>query len=146
MQFRGTVNFAAKQTAVWHALTTPHIVSQCAPNLSDWTALETNNQFQLQFSWGSNDNTITIPLLLTWHTVAPPSHLQWQATAQMGSSTLLFTGEFRLHMSTPQATILEFTAELDSSTNKLLQQMIQNRVPRLIDNFFSCLKKTAEAI
>jgi carbon monoxide dehydrogenase subunit G len=145
MQFRGTVNFAATQTAVWHILTTPNIVSQCAPYISDWTALGSNSQFQLQFTWGSSDNSIIIPLRLTWQTVTPPSLLFWQAEAKMGSTTLLLTGEFRLHMPTSQATILNFTAEI-YPPNKLLQQMIQNRAPRFIDNFFSCIKKTAEAI
>ncbi len=62
MQLRGTVNFAAKQTAVWHSLTTPNIVSQCAPRLRNWKTLDANSQFQLQFAWGSDRNTILIPL------------------------------------------------------------------------------------
>ncbi|VAW38860.1 hypothetical protein MNBD_CHLOROFLEXI01-557 [hydrothermal vent metagenome] len=145
MQLRGTVNFAAKQTAVWHSLTTPNIVSQCAPRLRNWKILDTNSQFQLQFAWGSGSNIILIPLRLTWQTVTPPSLLQWQADAKMGSTPLQFTGEFRLTSPNPQATILTFTVKM-SPQNKLLQQMIQSTTPRLIDTFFSCLKKTAETV
>jgi carbon monoxide dehydrogenase subunit G len=145
MQLRGTVNFAAEQTAVWHSLTTPAIVSQCAPRLHRWQTLDTNNQFQLQFAWGSDSNTLLIPLRLTWQTVTPPSLLQWQADAKMGSTPLQFIGEFCLASPNPRATTLTFTVEI-SPQNKLLQQMIQSTAPRLIDTFFSCLKKTTEAV
>jgi len=145
MQFQGTVNIAAKQTAVWHILTTPAIVSQCAPRLHSWQILDTNRQFQLQFAWGSGSNTILVPLQLTWQTITPPSLLTWQADVKMGSTTLLFTGEFRLTSPTPQVTTLTFAVNMPPQ-NKLLQQMIQTAVPRFIDTFFSCIKKTAEAV
>lgn len=145
MQFQGTVNIAAEQTAVWHILTTPAIISQCAPRLHQWKMLDNDSQFQLHFTWGSGRNTILIPLRLTWQSSAPPSHLLWQAKAQMGSTILPLNGEFNLTSPSPQATVLAFTAKMEP-TNKLLQQMIQTTAPRLIDSFFLCIKKTAEAV
>lgn len=145
MQFRGSVEFAAGQTAVWHSLTTPHIVSQCTPRLTGWSQLATDTQFRLQFTWGSGSNNITIPLLLTWQTVMPPTHLHWQAQAQMGSTPIPINGTFHLEAATPDSTALTFTAEFEPP-NKLLKQMIQATAPRLIDSFFSCLKATAEAV
>ena len=145
MKFRGTVDFAAGQTAVWHTLTTPTIVSQCTPRLHGWAALETDTRFQLQFSWGGSNNTIIIPLLLIWQTVTPPTLLQWHGQAQMGRTTIPLQGEFHLCAPTGNQTTLTFTAQVDPP-NKLLQQMIQTAAPRLIDSFFSCLKKSAEAV
>lgn len=145
MQFQGTVNIAAKQTAVWHILTTPTIISQCAPRLQQWKMLDNNSQFQLQFAWGSGRKIILIPLQLTWQSSTPPNQLRWQANAQMGSTILPLNGEFNLTSRSPQATVLAFTAKMEP-TNKLLQQMIQTTAPRLIDSFFHCIKKTAEAV
>lgn len=145
MRFQGTVAFAAAQTAVWQTLTTPTLVSQCTPRLTGWSELAPNTQFQLQFSWGSGSSSVNIPLRLTWQTVTPPTHLEWLGEAQMGSTILLINGKFHLSNPLPHNTILDFAAELDP-TNKLLQQMIQNTAPRLIENFFQCLKLKVEAV
>ena len=145
MQFRGTVEFNAPQTAVWYSLTTPDIVSQCTPRLTGWSQLATDTQFQLQFAWGSGNSTITIPLLLTWQTVDPPTYLQWNGHAQMGSTPIPIDGIFQLTSPMPNQTTLTFSTQFDPP-NKLLNQMIQTTAPRLIDSFFSCLKKTAEAV
>ena len=145
MQFQGTIQFAARQTAVWHTLITPTLVSQCTPHLKSWSELSTNNQYHLQFSWGSGSSGVSIPLLLTWQTVIPPNQLQWQGEAQMGSALILINGSFHLSAPTPTATTLAFTAELDAP-NKLLQQMLQTTAPRLLENFFRCLKTNAEAV
>ncbi|MEZ4593640.1 MAG: SRPBCC domain-containing protein [Chloroflexota bacterium] len=136
---------AAAQTAVWHTLTNPHLISQCTPRLQGWTALETNTQFQLHFCWGSGSSTIAIPLLLTWQTVTPPTYLQWHGEAQMGHTAVPLQGTFRLNSSTAQHTTLAFSAHI-TPHNKLLAQMIQTTAPRLIESFFNCLKKTAEAV
>jgi carbon monoxide dehydrogenase subunit G len=145
MEFQGTVAFAAEQTAVWYTLTTPTIVSQCAPYLKGWSASETNTQFQLQLTWGNGNNTFIIPLLLTWQTVTPPIHLQWHGQAQMGSAIIPLQGDFYLVASGSSQTNLTFSAML-TPPNKLLGQMIQSAAPRLIEGFFRCLKKTAEAV
>ena len=145
MQFRGTVVFAAPQTAVWHSLTTPGIVSQCTPRLTGWSQLATNTQFQLQFAWGQGKSTVTIPLLLTWQTVTPPTHLQWHGQAQLGSTAMPAAGTFQLNSGATNQTTLTFTAQFDPP-NKILQQMIQTTAPRLLDSFFSCLKRTVEAV
>jgi carbon monoxide dehydrogenase subunit G len=145
MQFQGTVQFAVGQTAVWHTLTTPTLVSQCTPHLKSWSELSTNNQFQLQFSWGSGSSSVIIPLLLTWQTIIPPNRLQWQGEAQMGSTVILINGNFHLSAPTPTTTTLAFAAELDAP-NKLFQQMLQTTAPRLLENFFRCLKTNIEAV
>ncbi len=145
MQFQGTVAFAAPQTAVWHSLTTPELVSQCTPRLQGWSALETGTQFQLQFCWGSHKRPITIPLLITWQTVTPPTYLQWYGNAQMGNTAVPLHGTFHLTLTQKEQTTLTFTAQL-TPPNKLLAQMIQTTAPRLIDSFFRCLKTTAEAV
>ena len=145
MEFRCTVAFAAAQTAVWHTLTTPELVSQCTPRLQGWQVLETETQFQLQFSWGNGSSTILIPLLLTWQTVTPPTYLQWHGQAQMGSKAIPVHGDFHLTSTETGQTTLVFSAQF-TPPNKLLGQMIQTTAPRLIDSFFVCLKKTAEAV
>ena len=145
MEFQGSVVIAAPQTAVWHTLTTPHLVGQCTPRLQGWSALEANKQFQLQFCWGSGSSTIVIPLLLTWQTVTPPTYLQWHGEAQMGNTAVPLQGNFHLNSSTNQHTTLAFSAHI-TPHNKLLVQMIQTTAPRLIESFFHCLKKTAEAV
>ncbi|MCA9942053.1 MAG: hypothetical protein H6656_14370 [Ardenticatenaceae bacterium] len=146
MEFRGTVAFAAAQTAVWHTLTTPILVSQCTPRLTGWAALETENiQFQLHLAWGNGRNTILIPMLLTWETVTPPTHLQWHAQAQMGRTTIPLQGDFHLSPASSNQTNLAFSAQL-TPPNKLLGQMIHTAAPRLIDSFFRCLKSNAEAV
>jgi carbon monoxide dehydrogenase subunit G len=144
MEFRGTVAFAAGQTAVWHTLTTPTVVSQCTPRLQGWSALETNTQFQLQFSWG-NKRTITIPLLLTWQTVTPPTYLQWHGEAHMGNTAVPLHGHFKLNSTENNQTTLLFFAQM-TPPNKILAQMVQSTAPRLIESFFRCLKSTAEAV
>lgn len=145
MQFQGTVDFAAAQTAVWHTLTTPSIVSRCTPHLTGWSELATHNRFHLQFTWGSGSSRVTIPLLLTWQTMTPPTLLEWQSETQIGSTPLLINGRFHLNAITTTSTTLTFTAEL-APPNKLFQQMMQTTAPRLIDTFFRCLKKSAEAV
>lgn len=145
MEFRCTVAFAAAQTAVWHTLTTPELVSQCTPRLQGWTALQTETQFQLQFSWGNGGSNIIIPLLLTWQTVTPPTYLQWHGQAHVGSTAVTVQGDFQLSSPETGQTNLVFSAQV-APPNKLLGQMIQTTAPRLIDGFFTCLKKTAEAV
>ena len=145
MQFQGTINFAAGQTAVWQTLTDPHAVSRCTPNLTNWTELPSNTQFQLQFTWGNSSSRVNIPLLLTWQTITPPSFLEWQSEALIGSTCLLINGRFHLNPTTPTSTQLDFIAELDPP-NKMLQQVIQSAAPRLLDNCFRCLKTSAEAV
>ncbi|MCC6605937.1 MAG: hypothetical protein IT327_22205 [Anaerolineae bacterium] len=145
MQFQGTIQFAAGQTAVWHTLTNPHIVSRCTPHLTGWAELPTNSQFQLQFTWGSGSSRVHIPLLLTWQNMTPPSLLEWCSEAQIGSTCLLMNGRFHLNATTPTTTQLTFAAELDPP-NKMLRQVIQSTAPRLLDNFFRCLKMSAEAV
>ena len=145
MHFRGTVEFAAAQTAVWQALTTPQIVSQCTPRLQGWSMLDKETQFHLQFVWGSGRSTIHIPILLDWQTITPPSYLQWQAQAKMGNTILPLQGDFHLNRADTGQTCLNFTAHLEPP-NKLLEQMLQTSAPKLINSFFSCLKKTAEAV
>lgn len=145
MEFQGSVAVAAAQTAVWHTLTTPTIVSQCTPRLQGWAALEAETQFQLQFIWGRGSSTVIIPLLLTWQTVTPPTYLQWQGKAQMGGTAVPLQGDFHLSAMQGPQTNLTFSAQL-TPPNKFVGQMIQNTAPRLIKHFFNCLKKTAEAV
>jgi len=145
MEFQGTVAVAAAQTAVWHTLTTPTIVSQCTPRLQGWAALETGTQFQLQFIWGRGNSTVVIPLLLTWQTVTPPTYLQWQGKAQMGGTAIPLQGDFHLSGTDAAQTHLTFSAQF-APPNKFVGQMIQNAAPRLIEHFFNCFKKTAEAV
>ena len=145
MQFQGTVAFAAEQTAVWHTLTTPTIVSQCTPNLKGWAASDIANQFQLKLTWGNGSKKVIIPLFLTWQTVTPPTHLQWHGQAYLGSTAISLEGDFYLAMADSNQTSLTFSAQL-TPPNKLLGQMIQNAAPRLIESFFRCLKTTAEAV
>jgi carbon monoxide dehydrogenase subunit G len=145
MEFQGNVAFDAAQTAVWHTLTTPAIVSQCTPRLKGWVALEANTKFQLHLTWGSGSTPVIIPLLLIWQTVTPPSYLQWHGQAQLGSATIPLHGNFHLSKSGSSQTNLAFSAQL-SPPNKLLSQMIQTAAPRLIDTFFRCLKTTVEAV
>ena len=145
MQLQGTVDFAARQTAVWHSLTTPSIVSQCTPRLTGWSELAEHSQFQLQFAWGNGSSAITIPLLLTWQEVTPPTLLQWRGEAKMGSTLIPVEGTFQLTAPTMEMTTLAFTAVLDPP-NKLLKQMLQTTAPRFIDSFFSCLKITVETV
>ncbi|MBK7894080.1 MAG: SRPBCC domain-containing protein [Candidatus Promineifilaceae bacterium] len=145
MEFQGTVSVAAAQTAVWHTLTTPHLVSQCTPRLQGWTALEANTRFQLQFCWGSGKSTVFIPVLLTWQTVTPPTYLHWQGEAQLGNTAVPMQGDFSLKSTPTNQTTLTFSAQI-TPHNKLLTQMIQTTAPRLIESFFHCLKKTAESV
>lgn len=145
MEFHGTVAFAAEQTVVWHTLTTPTIVSQCTPNLKGWVPSDINNQFQLQLAWGKGSNTVNIPLLLTWETVTPPTHLQWHGQAHLGSTTIPLQGDFHLIKAGSNQTSLTFSTQL-APPNKLLGQMIQTAAPRLIESFFRCLKLAAEAV
>ena len=142
MEFRCTVLLAAEQTAVWHTLTTPELISQCTPSLQGWSALDTGTSFQLQFSWGSGSSTIFIPLLLTWQTVTPPDYLRWHGEAKLGSTAVPLQGEFQLSPDGTKQTNLTFTAQVDPP-NKLLAQMIQTAAPKFINSFFSCLKKSA---
>ena len=148
MKFQGTVAFAAPQTAVWHTLTTPDLVSQCTPRLQGWTPLEPDKRFQLHFCWGSGNSTINIPLLLTWQTVTPPDYLQWHGEVKMGETAVPVYGHFQLcnHSDDPaRQTTLTFSADI-SPKNKLLAQMVQTTLPRMMDSFFRCLKKTAETV
>lgn len=145
MEFQGTVAVAAAQTAVWHTLTTPTIVSQCTPRLQGWTPLNAETQFQLQFIWGRGSSTVIIPLLLIWQTVTPPTFLQWQGKAQMGRTAVPMQGDFRLNPTDSTQTNLTFSAQLNPP-NKFIGKMIQNTAPRLIEHFFNCLKITAEAV
>lgn len=145
MQFQGTIHITAAQTAVWHTLTNPTIVSQCTPRLKNWKILQTDSQFQLHFAWGSGKSIVLVPLLLTWQTVAPPTHLQWQGQAQMGSTTIPLNGEFYLASPRPTQTDLTFTAEVHT-TNKLLAQLVQTSAPPLFESFFNCLKQITEAV
>ena len=145
MEFQGTVAFAAAQTAVWHILTTPALVSQCTPRLQGWAALEEESQFQLQFIWGKGSSTVIIPLLLTWQTITPPTYLQWHCQAQMGRTAVPLRGDFHLSATETRQTNLTFSAQL-TPPNKFMGKMIQNTAPPLIEQFFNCLKKTAEAV
>jgi len=145
MEFQGIVAVAAAQTAVWHTLTTPTIVSQCTPRLQGWTTLEAETQFHLQFTWGRGSSTVIIPLVLTWQTVAPPTYLQWYCLAHMGSTAVPLQGDFHLNNIGSTQTNLAFSAQL-TPPNKFTGQMIQNAAPKLIEQFFKCLKKTAEAV
>ncbi len=148
MKFEGTVAFAAAQTAVWHTLTTPTLVSQCTPRLQGWTPLKPKKQFQLQFSWGSGNSRIHIPLLLTWQTVTPPDYLKWHGEVKMGETAVPIHGHFQLcsnHDDPAKQTILTFSANI-LPNNKLMAQMIHTTLPRMMDSFFHCLKKTAEAV
>ena len=145
MEFQGKVAVAAAQTAVWHTLTTPSLVSQCTPRLQGWTALEEDTQFPLQFIWGRGGSTVIIPFVLIWQTVTPPTYLQWQGKAQMGSTAVPLQGDFHLSAAETTQTQLAFSAQL-TPPNKFVGQMIQNTAPRLIEHFFNCLKKTAEAV
>ncbi len=145
MEFHGTVIFAATQTAVWHTLTTPSLVSQCTPRLQGWIALEPNTQFQLQFAYGRGSSTVNIPLVLTWQTITPPAYLQWQAQAQMGGTAVPLQGDFHLQATDARQTDLTFSAKL-FPPNKFIGKMIQNTAPQLIKQFFNCLKKAAEAV
>jgi carbon monoxide dehydrogenase subunit G len=145
MEFRGSVAVAAAQTAVWHTLTTPTLVSQCTPRLQGWAALETDAQFQLQFTWGRGNSSVLIPLVLIWQTVTPPTYLQWQGQAQMGSTAVPLQGDFHLSTTGSLQTNLAFSAQLNPP-NKFIGKMIQNTAPRLIEHFFNCFKKTAEAV
>lgn len=145
MEFKGSVAITAPPTAVWHILTTPSLVSQCTPRLQGWAALETNTHFRLQFCWGSGKSTILIPVELIWQTVTPPTYLQWHGEAQLGNTAVPLRGQFQLNSNQPDQTILAFSADI-TPHNKLLTQMIQTTAPRLVESFFHCLKKTAEAV
>ena len=145
MEFRGSVEIAAPQTAVWQTLTTPTIISQCTPRLSSWASLEGENQFQLNFTWGSGKSVITIPLRLAWQKIEPPATLTWQGQAHMGSTAVPLNGEFHLTSPPNSQTHLAFLAQI-SPPNKLLAQLIQNSAPPLMQKFLSCLKETAEAV
>lgn len=145
MEFQGNVAFAASQTAVWHTLTTPNLVGQCTPRLHGWSPLQSDTQFQLQFSWGSGKSIVLIPVRLTWQTVTPPTFLQWTGEAMMGNTAVPIQGEFSLFSLQANQTTLTFTAQVNPP-NKLLAQMVQTTAPRLIESFFHCLKATAEAV
>lgn len=145
MEFRGSVEIAAEQTAVWQTLTTPTIISQCTPRLSSWVSLEAENKFQLNFTWGSGKSVITIPLRLSWQSVIPPTTLTWQGQAFMGSTAVPLNGSFHLTTSVKNQTNLTFQTQI-TPPNKLLAQMIQNTAPPLIQKFLSCLKETAQAV
>ena len=145
MEFQGTVAFAAAQTAVWHALTTPTLVSQCTPRLQGWSTLQTETQYQLQFTWGRGSSAVIIPLLLIWQTVTPPTYLKWQGQAQMGSTAVPLRGDFRLSTTGHLQTNLAFFAQL-APPNKIISKTIQNTAPRLIANLLNKKKKTAEVV
>ena len=88
---------------------------------------------------------VIIPILLTWQTVTPPAYLQWHCRAHMGSTAVPIQGDFHLNADGSTRTNLTFSALL-IPPNKFLGHMIQNTAPQLIEQFFNCLKKTAEAV
>ncbi len=141
MNVSGLVSFTAPQTAVWQLLTTPEQLCGCLPGLQTWQPLS-DRRFELEVVWQFAPNGHKpIPITIEWTRLQPPITLDTTAVLTFNQQQIEINGRFSLSPSatSPQQTDLHFELAIDSP-NSFIDQLARNLAPRLIDNYFVCLK------
>lgn len=139
MNISGLVPLAAPQTAVWQLLTTPEQLCGCLPGLQTWQPLS-DCRFQLEVVWQFAPNGHK-PILISiewtdWH---PPVRLDTTAVLTYNQQPIDVNGRFTLNAISTHQTELHFDLTIDSP-NTFIDQLARKLAPRLIDNYFVCLK------
>lgn len=143
----GNVNFNAPMDHTWRFLTSPHHLSHCLPGLVVWEVIEPDKKFHLRVRWGANEKTegIQIPVLIEWVELTPPQQMELAVHVLFGGTPITGAGSMNLSPLTPTQTELSFMAEL-LPPSKILDQLIRNTAPKLIDTFFKCCKESLEMV
>ena len=145
LQIQGLVQVGAPQWQVWRQITDPQQLGLCTSGLEAWRALdESNKRFELIFTRRLNQKRIMrIPVVVEWQEIQPPQ--QMKLFFSMEVRNMLIEAEGRMELSpaseveTKLAFFLKFMAE-----NKLLLQMAANSAPKMVDEFFICIKARLE--
>lgn len=146
MEFQGSVAISAEREAVWRFVTEPACLSHCLPSLTGWEVIVPQTQFRLQIHWGmSTTHQVAIPVDVFWEDMVPPQKMKVKATAVPNSSTTI---RAKAHIQLndenddPESqTTLAFTAVVYSS-NRFLDQLLLNTIPKQIRTFLLNLQET----
>jgi carbon monoxide dehydrogenase subunit G len=144
MRFEGAVHVNTAQQQVWQFLMNPQKLSLCTPGVESWRTCSDKKQVEiiLLHQLGSN-RQIRIPIQITWQTIEPIHAATLRFETNFGNQTITALGDMALQPDSTDKTTLDFTLIFDAENNILLQ-LINNSAPKVIEQFFKCLKSTLE--
>lgn len=147
MQFEGMVDIQAPREKVWEFLTSPDLVSQCAPGVRSVEVVIPDKQFKAVATIGFGSAKATFQADIEWMEVYPHRFARMKAHGITPGSGVDVISEMRL-TTHDKVTILSWTADivvvgsLASTAARLMDGITRN----LTTAFFDCVRGKIEDV
>jgi carbon monoxide dehydrogenase subunit G len=146
MNFKGTVTINAPREKVWHFLTNPELVSQCAPGVESVEVITPNEKFRAVASIGFGAVKATFTTDAEWTELDPPNRARMKIKGKAPGSAVEGASEMHLSDAPGGATELQWSADITiiGAIASLAARLMGVVTQKLTSAFFECVRKKIE--
>ena len=147
MNFNGTVTINAPREKVWNFLTTPELLTECAPGLESLEVITPNEKFRAVASIGFGAVKATFVVDATWMDLDPPNRARMKIHGKAPGGMVDGGSEMILSDGADGATVLNWSSDVTvvGTIASLASRLMGTVTRKLTDAFFECVRKKIEA-
>lgn len=148
MQFQGSVTINAPRQQVWHFLTDPHAVSQCAPGLQSLEIITPDEKFRANVAVGLGSMKVKFTTDVVWVALDPPNRATMKAHGITPGSAVDAASEMELIEVEGSSTELRWQADITihGAIAGLAARLMGSVTQKLTGAFFDCVKQKIEEV
>lgn len=146
MNFKGTVTINAPREKVWKFLTTPELLTECAPGLESLEVITPNEKFRAVASIGFGAVKATFVVDATWMDLDPPNRARMKIHGKAPGGMVDGMSEMVLSDGAGGATVLDWSSDVTvvGTIASLASRLMGTVTRKLTDAFFECVRKKIE--
>jgi carbon monoxide dehydrogenase subunit G len=147
MKLDGEVTINAERQKVWHFLTDPEAVSQCAPGLESMKIIEPDKQFEAIAGLGFGTVKVRFVTDVHWIELDAPNFAKMTAHGTAPGSAAEVTGDMRLEDTADGGTKMTWSADImvSGTITSLASRMMGSVSKKIANSFFDCVRGYLEA-
>ena len=147
MQLTGTTTINADRQKVWDFLTSPTLVSKCAPGLESMEVLEENKRFKAIGSVGLGNLKVRFTGDIEFVEMDAPNRAVMKGHGTAPGSAVDGTAEMKLRDGEDGTTIMDWAADVNvlGTIASLASRMMGSVTQKLSGEFFNCVKRQIES-
>jgi uncharacterized protein len=148
MQFQGSVTIDAPRPQVWHFLTEPHAVGQCAPGLQSLEIITPDEKFRAIVAVGIGSMKLKFTTDVEWVALDAPSHATMKAHGTTAGSVVDAASMMDLIELNDNQTELRWQADITvhGAIASLAGRLMGSITKKLTGAFFDCVKQKIEVM
>jgi len=146
MRYDGSITINAPMDKVYANVTSPNVVSQCAPGLKSMEIIEPDKLFKVVAGVGFGAVSVTFDVMVEWLENRPPDFAKVKAHGTGQGSAVDVTSDMSLVANPDSTTTLNWTAEISvvGAIAGLASRMMSGIIKKLSGSFFDCIKEKIE--